>query len=100
MAITSVNAQLEQHYRFKAEGATENEKITLQKIQFPGIGPGAKLTGNRAQRAEIWIQGDQVAKKNINPSTSSKLINCTHYLNVVLQLDATCYCGKNPSASL
>lgn len=58
------------------------------------------MTGNRAQRAEILIEGDLVNKKEIKPSTQSKLINCIHYLNVELTMDATCYCGKNPSASL
>lgn len=100
MNIHSVNAQLEQHYRFKAESANENKKDILQKIKFPGIAAGSKLTGNRAQRAEIMIKGDEVAKIDIKPSTSSRLINCFHYLNVELVLDATCYCGKNPSATL
>jgi MinD-like ATPase involved in chromosome partitioning or flagellar assembly len=56
--IKNVSAQLEQHFRFKAESAHENKRIILQKIKYPGIPAGGKMTGNKAQRAELNIQGD------------------------------------------
>lgn len=100
MNIKSVKTQLEQLYSFKAEQANYNERKVLQRITFPGIGARDKLVGSRAQRSEIMIQGDLLNQTTIHPSTNSRLINCTHFLNVELELDACCYCSKLPSATL
>ena len=58
------------------------------------------MTGNRAMRVELNIQGDPLRKIDIKPSTESELIKCSHYLTIELQLDASCYCGRNPEARL